>query len=110
MNGGASALSDVAVSILLTLHTLQIFFLDQDVDALLDDLNFRLEACRELVEDFVDELRVIECFAHLHDANDGGFNQQLSVFFDVLVCNFLFSLLFRFQWEVDVDAKFLATN
>jgi hypothetical protein len=97
MNGWISAvslLSNVAVCILLSLHALQVLLLDQDVDALLDDLNFRLEASRELVENFGNELSVVQGLPHLHDTNDGRLDEHLAVFFDVLVCDFLFCLLF----------------
>lgn len=106
----ARGLGDVAVRVLLSLHALQVLLFDENVDALFDDLNFRLEAGRELVEDFSHQLRVIQGFAHLHDANDGSLNEHLAVFFDVLVRHLLLSLLFRLQREVDVDAEFLAKN
>lgn len=103
-------LGDVAVRVLLSVLALKVFLLDENVDALFDDLNFRLEAGRELVEDFGDELSVVEDLAHLHDANDGGLDEHFAVLFDVLVGHFLFSLLLGLQREVDVDAEFFAEN
>jgi hypothetical protein len=109
-NDEKSDLSNVAVRILLSFHSLQVLFLDEDVDALLDDLNLRLEARRELVENFCHQSGVVECFTHFHDANDGGLNEHFTIFFDVLVCHFLFGLLLGFKREVDVDTKFFAVK
>lgn len=102
------SLSNVAVCVLLSLHTLQVLLLDEDVDALLNNRNFRLEAGRKLVENFGHELRVVESLSHLHDTDDSCLNEHLAIFFNVFVCYFLLCLLFRLQREVDVDAKFLA--
>lgn len=105
-----TSLSNVAVSVLLPFHAFQVLLLNKNVDAFFDDLNFRLETCRELVEDFRDELRVMKSFSHFHDTDNGSLDEHFAVFFDVLVCHFLFGLLLRFQWEVDVDAKFFAVK
>lgn len=43
------SLGDIAVSVLLPLHSFQVLLFDKDVDAFLDDLDFRLESCWELV-------------------------------------------------------------
>jgi hypothetical protein len=110
LNELSRLLSNIAVSVFLSLHTLQILFFNQNVDALLDDLNFRLKAPRKLVEDLGNELRVVESFAHFHDADNGGLDEHLTVFFNVFVGHLLFSLLFRLQWEVDVDTKLFAKS
>lgn len=93
MGGSARSLSDVAVGVLRALRAFQVLLFDENVDALLDDLNFGLESRRELVEDFSHQLRVVESLAHLHNADDGGLDEHLAVFFDVLVCHLLLGLL-----------------
>ena len=100
-------LSYITISILLSFHTLEILLLDENVNALFNDLNFRLKSRRKLIQDLRNQLRMIKHFSHLHDAYNGRLNEHLTIFFNVLVCHLLFGFLFRFQWEVDVDAKFL---
>lgn len=102
-----TSLSYITISILLSLLTLEILLLDENVNALFDDLNFWFKSRWELIQDLRHQLRVIEHFSHLHNAYNGCLNEHLTIFFDVLVCHLLFCLLFRFQWEVDVDAEFL---
>lgn len=47
-----AGLGQVAVGVLLPVHTLQVLLLDQDVDTFLDDGDSGLEAGRQLVQDF----------------------------------------------------------
>lgn len=52
-------LSNVAVCVLLTFHSLQILFFDENINAFLDYLNLRLEATGQLIENFGNQLRVV---------------------------------------------------
>lgn len=101
-------LCNVAVGVFLTFHTFQIFFFDENINAFLDYLDLGLEATGQLVEDFGDQLRVIESLTHLHDSDNCSLDQHLAVLFDVLVSRLLFSFLFGLDREIDVDAEFFA--
>jgi hypothetical protein len=51
---------------------------------------------------------VIEHLTHFHNANNRRLNEHFTILLDVLVGDFLFGLLFRLEWEIDVDAEFFA--
>lgn len=87
-------LGHIAVRVLLAFHTFQILFFYQNVNALLNNLNFRLETRRQLIEDFSNQLCVVKHFAHLHDSDNGSLNEHFAILLNVLMSHFLFSLEF----------------
>lgn len=103
-------LSDVAIRVLLSFHAFQVFLLDENVDALLNDRNLRLKASRKLVENLSHKLCVVESFTHLHDSDDGRLDEHLTIFLDVLMSDFLLCFLLRLQREINIDAKLLAAK
>lgn len=76
----------------------------------LDDLHFRLESRRQLVQHLPDKTRVVQHLAHLHNPHDRRLDQDLSVLLDVLVGGLLFHLQFGLEREVDVDSELFAEN
>ena len=73
----------------------------------LDDWHFGHESRAELVEDLGHELRVLEGLPGLHDAHDGGLDEELAVLLDVLVGELHLLLLLSLHRNVDVHAQFL---
>lgn len=74
----------------------------------LDDRHFWLETRRQLSQHLANQALVVQDLSHFHDAHDGRLNQQLPVFFDMLVGGLLLDLQLGLQRYVDVDAEFFA--
>ena len=66
------------VRVLIGLDTLEILFLNQLIDRLLDIRDFRREARFDLVDGFLHELHVLHLLAGLHDADDGRLRMDVS--------------------------------
>ena len=70
-------------------------------------LNFGLESCRQLVQNFVHQLLVFQNFSGLHNSDNGSLDEQLAILFDVLVRHLDLDLLLRLHRDVDVHAQLL---
>jgi hypothetical protein len=63
------------VSELVVVEALEVLFLEEDLDALLDVGDLGDEARFDLVDGVADEEAVLHLLASLHDADDGGLEE-----------------------------------
>ena len=77
-------LGEVVEGITLTLGTLDILFLKQGLNGLLDVLNLGSEPLRDLRNDLLDQCLVLERLACFHDTDNGRLDDVLAIFVDRL--------------------------
>jgi len=87
--------SQIRVHVLLSLDSLEVLLLDEDIDALFDEGDLGLEARLELLDDFGDEGSMLELFSGLHDTDDGGLHEEFSLLDDLLLGDLLSRLFSR---------------
>lgn len=76
----------------------------------LDNVNPWFESRTKLIENFGDELLVLQYFSHFHNPYNCSLNQKLTILLYVFVGSFLFDLKFRLHGNIDIDSQFFAAK
>ena len=101
-------LGDIRERILLSLDTLNILLLKQDVNALFDIGHTGPEPGLKLSDNLSHQRTVLHDLASLHDTDNGGLHQQLTILLNGLVSLLGLDLLFCLDRQVQVDTDLLA--
>jgi hypothetical protein len=96
---------EVVEGVTLTLGTLDILFLKQGFNGLFDVLNLGSEPLRDLRDDLLDQILVLERLARLHDPDNGRLDDVLAIFVDRLEYINCLRLDFCLDRLVEVDTN-----
>jgi len=93
------------VAQLIIVLSLQVLFLDEHFDALLDVANFWSKSILDEVDSFQNEILVLQFLSALHDTNNSRLNKQLAVVLNCLMCflNFFAGLGSNVDVKIDLD-------